>query len=282
MKKKLFVVLMALMVVIVSFSACKVNPNNEPTSGNAKEESTNDVPQTQPKATTPESKPSETVPSTVPSTNPSTVAPDPETVGKKLIAVTFDDGPGKYTRNLIEELNKRGVKATFFMLGSNVAAFSDTVKFMYESGHELGTHTYSHKNIIKISNDEFRSEMQRTDDAIKAASGQIATAFRPPYGAYNAEKLALQDKIPTHWSVDTLDWKTKNPAAIKEHILTHARDGSILLLHDIYETSVQGVLPAIDELLAQGYQFVTVDKLVARNGDAITPHDIYFSCVPKQ
>lgn len=204
-----------------------------------------------------------------------------ETNGKKLAAITFDDGPGPYTKYLIEELNKRGAKATFFMLGQNAEKYGDTIQLMCESGHQLGSHTYSHKDITKLSDEQFLDELNRTDEAIKKGCGQIATAFRPPYGNYTKEKLSLQKKTPTHWSVDTMDWKNKNADKIKQHIITHIKDGSIILLHDIYESSVQGALAAIDVLIGEGFQFVTVDELVVRNGDPITPHEIYFSCVPK-
>lgn len=276
MRKKVIPLLLILIMTMSVFSACSTDKPDSDTSTpltSGEEMPIQTVPSTQPRSTEPSSnteEPSET-----------SEPPSVDTSGQKLIAFTFDDGPGPYTKTLIEELNKRGAKATFFMLGQRAENYGETIKFMYESGHQLGSHTYSHKDITKISNDEFLSEMQRTDDAIKSACGQPASAFRPPYGAYNAEKLGLQDKTPTHWSVDTMDWKTKNAESVKNHILTHAKDGSIVLMHDIYETSAQGAIAAIDALQAEGFKFVTVNELVTRNGDPITTHEIYFSCVPK-
>lgn len=276
MKKKILALMFLLILLAGGISACTSDkPDGETVSalldavGGDADEST----ATQPPITTTED-------TTAAPTNPP--APPSNYAGKKLAAITFDDGPGPYTRNLIEELNKRGVKATFFMLGQQAEKYVDTVKYMYDSGHQLGSHTYTHKDITKISDDEFRSEMQKTDDAIIKGAGQGATAFRPPYGAFNKQKLDIQDKTPTHWSVDTMDWKNKNAELVKQNIVNNTKDGSIILLHDIYETSVQGALAAIDVLLEQGFQFVSVNELVTRNGDPITPHEIYFSCVPKK
>lgn len=276
MMKRAVSIIMVLALCIMCFSACTPDkPGTDQSSDTSQSVPSTNPPPTQPASTDEPSSeaPSQTQPNDVPAANQT---------GKKLAAITFDDGPGPYTKNLIEELNKRGVKATFFMLGQQAEKYGETIKFMYESGHQLGSHTYSHKDITKLTNEEFLAEMQRTDDAIKAATGQVATAFRPPYGAYNQEKLNLQDKTPTHWSVDTKDWENRNVDRVKNEIISHTKDGSIILLHDIYESSVQGALAAIDVLLADGFQFVTVNELVIRNGDPLTPHEIYFSCVPKK
>lgn len=196
----------------------------------------------------------------------------------KVVAITFDDGPGKYTADLINELNKRNVKATFFMLGQNVGRYPDAVRLMAETGHQLGSHTYSHVNIRDLTNDEFLQQINDTDDALNAACGQKATAFRPPYGKWKTEKLDLIDKTVALWSVDTQDWKTKNPESIKNEMLANTKDGSIILLHDIYQTSVEGALAGIDELIAQGYSFVTVDELLGRDGMTFEKHKPYSSC----
>ena len=159
--------------------------------------------------------------------------------GKKAIAFTFDDGPSIYTPELLDGLRARGAHATFFMVGSRVEQYPDLLPIMVDDGHQIGNHTY-------------------------------ATAFRPPYGSYTQYQARTVDKTFTMWSVDTLDWKTRNKYSVKNEILSHSRDGSIVLLHDLYKTSVDAVLEAIDELKQEGYVFVTVDELLTRYGYPIS------------
>lgn len=282
MKRFISIITVVLLLLAFGLAGCtKDKPDDSSsTSGQVTEQGKDPsaLTATQPRSTQP---PETQAPSTEPPASTPEAPPPPAHTGKKMVAITFDDGPGPYTRELIEGLNQRGAKATFFMLGQQAEKYGETIKFMQESGHQLGSHTYDHKDITKLSDAEFLEQLKRTDDAIQAACGQIATAFRPPYGAYNQEKLNAQDKTPSHWSVDTQDWKIKNTEGVKQHILTHTKDGSIVLLHDIYKTSVDGALAAIDALKNEGYEFVTVNELVVRNGDPITPHEIYFSCVPR-
>lgn len=228
-------------------------------------------------ATQPHSTPEQT---TAPSSNGAPSALPDDLKGKKLIALTFDDGPSKFTYDLISELNNRGAKVTFFMVGSRVSEFPDTVKFMKDSGHELGSHTFNHANIKKLSDDEIRTEMNKTDDALANACGQKATAFRPPEGAYTNEKLAPIDKPCIMWSVDPLDWKYRDAQSVYDKIMAGAGDGSIVLLHDLYPTSIAGGLRAVDDLIAQGYAFVTVSQLLQRNDTKVVNQNAYFSEKP--
>ena len=178
--------------------------------------------------------------------------------GQKAVAITFDDGPSQFTRQLIDGLNARGAKATFFMVGSNVERYPDLLPLMVEGGHQM----------IAV-----------TDEAIYNACGQYATAFRPPYGAYTQYCARTVDKTFTIWSVDTLDWKTRNTQSVYNEIMANTKDGSIILLHDLYETSVNAALSAIDSLQAQGYIFVTVDELMTRYGYPIS-NTAHFSQYP--
>lgn len=189
--------------------------------------------------------------------------------GKKAIAITFDDGPGDYTEDLINGLNARHARATFFMVGSCVEQHPDILPLMVSGGHQLGNHTYSHSNITKTSDSGALEEINLTDDAIYNACGQRSTAFRPPYGAYTPEFAKTIDKTFTLWSVDTMDWKYRDAEKVKEAITSSCRDGSIILLHDLYKSSVDGALSAIDELQSEGFVFVTVDELMTRYGYAI-------------
>ena len=186
--------------------------------------------------------------------------------GKKAIAITFDDGPGEYTKELIEGLNERGAKATFFMVGECVDAHPDVLPLMVKGGHQLGNHTYNHINITAADRDTVDQQIKMTDDAIFNACGKRATAFRPPYGSHTDMDPIKIKKTFTLWSVDTLDWQSRNEESIKKIIRAEAKDGSIILLHDLYKTSVDAALDAIDELQAEGYIFVTVDDLLTRYG----------------
>lgn len=282
MNKKLVSISLVCILLLSIFAGCSSKNGSEKTTA---DNSSSDNSSTSESTTT--EKMSDELTATQPGTQPPTTTTQapPEGLpadlnGKKLLAITFDDGPSKYTYDLIQELNNRGAKATFFMVGSRVSTFPDTIKFMKESGHELGSHTFNHKNIKKASDDEVRSEMTQTDDALMTVVGQKSIVFRPPEGSYSAEKLALIDKPCIMWSVDPLDWKIKDEQAVHDKIMANATDGSIILLHDLYPTSIAGGLRAIDELIAQGYVFVTVSQLLERNGQQAENQKPYFSEKP--
>lgn len=186
--------------------------------------------------------------------------------GQKAIALTFDDGPGEYTSTLIEGLNERGAKATFFMVGSCVEQYPDVLPQMVNGGHQLGNHTYNHTDITTVTHQEMSDQIAKTDTAVYQACGQLPTAFRPPYGSYNAETNKAINKTITMWSVDTVDWNLKSSNAVKDAIVSQCKDGDIILMHDIYKNTVDGALAAIDELQNKGFVFVTVDELLGRYG----------------
>ena len=189
--------------------------------------------------------------------------------GGKLIAITFDDGPGAYTAALLDELAARDVKATFFVSGYRAANYPETLKRIVQEGHQLASHTQNHKNLNTLSGAQIASEIQQTQDLITNAGGDDPAYIRPPYG--NANKtVRAQAKAPLiSWSVDPEDWKYHNADTVCKNILAGSYDGAIILVHDIYQTSVNGALAAIDQLLLQGYEFVTVRDLLLRRG--ITP-----------
>lgn len=186
--------------------------------------------------------------------------------GKKAVAITFDDGPGEYTERLIQGLNERNAKATFFMCGNCVEKYPEVLPLMVSGGHQIGNHTFNHTDITGLSATELQDQISRTDERIHNACGQISTAFRPPYGSHNETSDKQIDKTLTLWSLDTLDWKTRNAEEVRKEMVSKCWDGDIILLHDIYSTSVDGALMAIDELQQQGYIFVTVNELLTRYG----------------
>ncbi len=189
--------------------------------------------------------------------------------GAKLLAITFDDGPGKYTDTLLDELAARGVKATFFVAGYCAAAYPDTLKRIVDEGHQLANHTYNHQNLNTLSSAKIASEISSVQALITAAGGDDAAYIRPPYGNANATVKATATAPLIYWSVDPEDWKYLNRDTVCKNIVSGSYDGAIILVHDIYKTSVYGALDAIDQLLDAGYEFVTVEELLLRRG--VTP-----------
>ena len=183
-----------------------------------------------------------------------------------MIALTFDDGPGKYTEKLLDELEKHDSRATFFMLGQNIDKYGTTVEKMKEIGCEIGNHTTDHKNLTKLKEAEITSQVEATNTIIKKWIGEGASVVRPPYGAVNALVEDTVDYPLVLWNVDTLDWELKNADAIKEYTLEIVKDGDIVLMHDIYETTVDAVIDLIPELQARGYQLVTVSEMAQIRG----------------
>ena len=187
----------------------------------------------------------------------------------KLIAITFDDGPGAYTSTLLDELAARDVKATFFVSGYRAASYPETLKRMVAEGHQLASHTQNHENLNTLSASKIASEISQTQALITAAGGDDPAYIRPPYGNANQTVRAQATAPLINWSVDPEDWKYHNADTVCRNILSGSYDGAIILVHDIYKTSVEGALAAIDTLLKQGYEFVTVRDLLLRRG--VTP-----------
>ena len=179
---------------------------------------------------------------------------------EKRIAITFDDGPHRlYTPKLLDGLKERGIHATFFLVGENIGNNEALVKRMAEEGHLIGNHTFSHVQLTKMKKEDACREVQQTNERICAVTGAPVLYIRPPYGSWNDE---LQAEIPmtvTLWNLDSEDWKSQNTGKIVELVESEAKEGSIILLHDIFDTSVEAALRIVDDLTAQGYTFVTVD-----------------------
>lgn len=185
----------------------------------------------------------------------------------KLIAITFDDGPSKYTENLLAGLAERHAQVTFFMQGVNAQRYPQIVQQAYAAGHQIASHTYNHPYLPKLSENELHSQLNRTAELLSQATGNSGGyMLRPPYGSYNAQVLAQIGVPAILWSVDTRDWQSRNADKVYQSIVENSRDGSIVLLHDLYPTSIDGALRGIDYLQAQGYELVTVRELLRRRG----------------
>ena len=182
----------------------------------------------------------------------------------KYVALTFDDGPNhKYTNMLLDGLKEKNVKATFFVLGNNAATNYETLKRIADEGHLIGNHTYSHKNLYRLKEKEILKEIDKTNQVIEAVTGDTVKYFRPSYGNYNSKIVKLSQMEVVLWNVDSLDWKIKNSKRITNRVLKKVNDGSIILMHDIYKSSVKAALMIIDKLKEEGYEFLRVDELLA-------------------
>ena len=196
---------------------------------------------------------------------------------KKLIALTFDDGPSNNTKYFIKEFQKRDALVTFFVVGNRVKKYEDVLKEAYLMGNQIGSHTYSHKNLLYLNEEEITKEIEKTNEAIYNVIGTKPTIIRVPYGNINKKIRSISNMNHILWNVDTLDWKYKNSNRVYKEIIKHAEDGNIILLHDIFKTSVNGVLKAIDELKKQGYEFVTIDEMVYLKNIKLDKSKTYFN-----
>lgn len=179
------------------------------------------------------------------------------------IAITFDDGPsGACTGKLLDGLKERNVKATFFLIGECARENPGIVKRIYEEGHVIGNHTYHHVDITRLSDEEAAYEINETDKAVYSITGEHIRYVRPPFGAWQKDLELEMEVLPVMWTVDPLDWTTENVDEIVNKVVTEAKEGDIILLHDCYDSSVNAALRIVDILTKEGYEFVTVDDMI--------------------
>lgn len=184
------------------------------------------------------------------------------------IALTFDDGPKeKLTPELLDLLAKHHIKATFFVVGQMVAEHPEILARAAREGHEIGNHSWSHPNFLKMSDEGVRRQLRQTDDAIKEAIGKRPTLMRPPYGNLSPRQQKwVHDEFGYRiilWDVDPLDWKRPGPAVVCRRIVAETRPGSIVLSHDIHAGTIAAMPDTLDQLEAKGFKFVTVSELLA-------------------
>ena len=180
---------------------------------------------------------------------------------KPMVALTFDDGPGERTGELLAQLEKYNAHATFFMQGKNIPGKEDFVKKMKETGCELGNHSYDHPQLTKLSADKIANQIGTTNDLIQQAAGSTATVMRPPYGAINDTVRSSVGLPMILWSIDTLDWKTRNAQSSIDTVMNDVQDGDVILMHDIHTESIDAALVLIPKLEEAGYQLVTVSEM---------------------
>lgn len=198
-----------------------------------------------------------------------------------LIALTFDDGPRRATTAaLLDGLSQRGVQATFFLIGEQIVGNEDLVRRMDAEGHQIGIHTYDHVQLTGLNRADFDAQVDKTRQLLKNVLGHNDFLLRPPYGLLDEGVRAMAECPIILWSIDPEDWGDKNTERIVAHIVSEARDGSVILLHDIYPTSVDAALRVVDALHEQGYLFVTVDQLFTARGVELQAGEVYRSAYP--
>lgn len=186
-----------------------------------------------------------------------------EDTQKKMVALTFDDGPDpEYTESLLDGLKKRDVKATFFLLGKQAELYPDIVKRMHDEGHLIGNHSYDHVNLATLSATDAENQITKTNDLIYEITGEYPQYLRPPFGNEPQSSGCAADMITVLWDVDPLDWCCSSSGNVVQKVLKSVKENDIILLHDASKSSVEAALMIVDELTEKGYEFVTVDELL--------------------
>ncbi|MBS6474400.1 MAG: polysaccharide deacetylase family protein [Clostridiales bacterium] len=211
---------------------------------------------------------------------PSETQSSPTVTASKRIALTFDDGPSQSTLRILEVLKQYGGKATFCVVGSRLNSRTDILKKIAEEGHEIASHTWSHGDLNKLSEEKVLEELQSVNRLVFEATGKRVAFLRPPYGNANetVKQAAAQENMAiVRWCIDTLDWKTKDPEATYKAIVEGAKDGDIILCHDLYSSTADAMELVIPKLVEDGFELVTVSELIGSLPNGIEVGKIYRS-----
>lgn len=193
----------------------------------------------------------------------------------KMIALTFDDGPGKYTKELVDCFKKYNAHGTFFVLGQNAQIFEDEIKAEQEAGCEIASHTWDHPNLDNLGASAIAEQVKKTDDVIEKLTGSPPDLIRTPYGATSQTTKDTVKKPIIFWSIDTLDWKTRNTESTVNVVMEEAQDGDIVLMHDIHEPTKNAAIQLIPKLIDKGFQLVTVSELAEYKNVELEPGTVY-------
>lgn len=184
-----------------------------------------------------------------------------------MIALTFDDGPyPKVTGHILDVLEKNGVCATFFVLGSRIEGHEDMLTRMDELGCEIGNHSFSHADLTRLSKADCQRELSDTDAEIRRVTGHEASVVRPPYGYYNKTVMSAAGRPLILWTVDTNDWRGKAPGEIADYVIQQAKEGSVILMHDQQTQTADAMEMIIPTLIEEGFRFVTISELIRLTG----------------
>jgi peptidoglycan/xylan/chitin deacetylase (PgdA/CDA1 family) len=195
----------------------------------------------------------------------------------KCVALTFDDGPSRYTERYLKILKRHGAVATFFVIGSQVSGRASTLVTMAAQGNEIASHTWSHPALTSLSGGQIRQQVERTARQVAKITGKRPSLLRPPYGSVNGRVLAAlgeADVAAIMWDVDTRDWQSRSPSAVFGHIKRETHRGSIILMHDLHRASADALERIIHYLDKRGYTLVTVTDLL---GGTVKPGKAYYS-----
>ena len=197
---------------------------------------------------------------------------------KKLIALTFDDGPGEYTERLMDILSDYGAKATFFVLGNCIENKENILKRMADEGHEIGNHTFSHRPLTYMTEDEVIAEIADTTEKISSACSFSPSFVRAPYGDVNESVQNIGKRLNVAfagWAVDTVDWNTKDADKVCDAIVSGANEGDIILCHDVHKSTVDAIEKALPILLEKEFSLVTLTDLLTSDGGTVEAGKIY-------
>lgn len=209
----------------------------------------------------------------VPADGPVELETETET---RYVALTFDDGPrAGVTDRLLDGLKELGASATFFLVGEEAAKAPELVKRIQAEGHQVGNHTWSHMRLEGVDPAALLREIEQTDLLLEELLGSGSYWLRPPYGMIAPEVAAGVNVPLVKWSVDPRDWESRNTEQVVRAVLEAVEPNSIILLHDIYPTSVDAALELVETLQEEGYWFVTVEELLWLNGIAPEPGVLY-------
>ena len=204
---------------------------------------------------------------------------------KPMVALTFDDGPSQHTWNIVSTLQSYKARATFFIIGNQVATHEAAIDYILANHNEIASHSFGHKNLTKLSDVEVVNQIRPVDAALLEQHDYIPVMYRVPYGSRDERVLEIlkqEGKPVIGWSVDPYDWKVKDKDTIVNHVLNSVKDGDIVLMHDIYEPTAQAVAELVPALQEKGYQIVTVSELFQFRGVTPEPGMYYKHVLPAE
>ncbi|MDD4390456.1 MAG: polysaccharide deacetylase family protein [Eubacteriales bacterium] len=195
---------------------------------------------------------------------------------KPMVTLTFDDGPSLlYTPEILDILKQNNAVATFFILGIQAEENPEVLAQILEGGNQIGIHSYNHESFLTLSDERLKYQIETPQEIVITATGYTPSLLRPPYGFINEDVIAKVPMPIILWSIDTLDWENRNVNVIYNNIFENIQDGDIILMHDIFESSVEAARVVIPELIKRGYQLVTVSDLAKYREAELQPHNVY-------
>jgi peptidoglycan/xylan/chitin deacetylase (PgdA/CDA1 family) len=197
---------------------------------------------------------------------------------KPMIALTFDDGPSRFTSQILDLLERHGARATFFVVGNRVESNREIIARAAELGNEIGGHSWNHRNLTELDEDEIKMQLLNTSAVIESVTGINPQIFRPPFGTVNDTLQSVSQTLNfaiIKWSLDTLDWRIRDSEAVYNAVMDNATDRAIVLAHDLYGTTADAMEYIVPALISMGFQLVTVSELMYHSGVAVEAGKVY-------